>query len=432
MENPEIIEQIKSVMPVRLVGTVVSTQGQTITASGFPAPIGSVAQIDRKDGALLAEVIAFKDNSTILYSCSELTGIRRGSRIRMVRTVPWLQVGNELLGRVINASGQVIDGKSQPVLPHRTRYDQTPPDPCNRPPIDTVLATGVRAIDMMLTCGSGQRLGIFSGSGVGKSVTLGMMTRYTNADVIVIALVGERGREVNDFLNNELGEEGRQKSVVVVATPNEPAMLRVRAAKGAMAIAEYFRDQGKNVLFLMDSLTRYAMALRELGLAAGEPASARGYTPNVFTMLPRFVERAGKNDKGSITAFFTVLVEGDDRQDPIGDAVRGLLGGHIWLSRKLSTRGHYPAIDIVESVSRLMPNICDEEHIQMAREIRRLLGIYQDNEDLINVGAYQSGSNPETDAAIAMKDKIDGFLQQQRYERTSYEESLQYLRDISF
>ena len=429
MDN--IIEQIQSIMPVRLIGSVVRTEGMTVSAAGFPAPIGSLARIEPKDGKMiLAEVIGFRDNLTLLYACSELTGIRRGCRIELVQTVPWLAVGDELLGRVVNSFGRVIDSLPPPILQGRTRYDRKPPDPCCRPNIDTILSTGVRAIDALLACGCGQRLGIFAGSGVGKSVTLGMMTRNTNADVIVIGLIGERGREVNDFIQRELGEEGRRKSVVVVSTSNEPALMRVRAAYAAISIAEYFRDQGKNVLFLMDSLTRFAMAQREIGLAAGEPPTSRGYTPSVFSVLPRLVERAGRSGRGSITAFLTVLVEGDDRNDPICDAVRGLLDGHIWLSRKLSTRGHYPAIDVLESISRLTQNICQPEHLKMAREVRRLLGLYADNEDLISVGAYRPGSNPDIDRAIQMKPRIDQFLQQQIYEKSTFEQTLAKLKAL--
>ncbi|MBS7336885.1 MAG: FliI/YscN family ATPase, partial [Thermoguttaceae bacterium] len=280
------------------------------------------------------------------------------------------------------------------------------------------------------TCGQGQRLGIFAGSGVGKSVTLGMMTRYTDADVVVVGLIGERGREVNDFVERELGNEGRKKSVVVVSTSNEPPLMRVRAAYASMAIAEYFRDQGKNVLFLMDSLTRFAMAQREIGLAAGEPPTSRGYTPSVFSLLPRFVERAGRTTEGSITAFFTVLVEGDDQQDPICDAVRGMLDGHIWLSRKLSVRGFYPAIDILNSVSRLANFICSPEQNKLAGEIRRLLGIYEDSEDLISVGAYREGTSKEIDKAIRLKPLIDAFLKQQVNEKASLQETLEGLRII--
>lgn len=432
MSQESIYEQIRSVMPARIIGSVVRTEGMTVSVTGFPAPIGSLARIDQSGGeSILAEVIGFRDNVTLLYSYSELTGIRRGNRIEMVRTVPWLRIGDELLGRVIDAFGQPIDNLPQPVLPCRIRFDRRPPDPCHRPRIDSVLSTGIRAIDGFLTVGNGQRIGIFAGSGVGKSVTLGMMARNTDADVIVIGLVGERGREVNDFIERNLGQEGKRKSVVVVSTSNEPALMRVRAAESAMAIAEYFRDQGKNVLFLFDSLTRYAMALREIGLAAGEPPATRGYPPSVFSVIPQLVERAGRSSLGSITALMTVLVEGDDKNDPICDAVRGLLDGHIWLSRKLSTRGHYPAIDPLESISRLMPDICSPDHLAAAGKVRRLLGVYAENEDLITVGAYRTGTNSEIDRAIQLKPMIDQWLCQQIDEKSTFQDSLDRLIAIT-
>jgi flagellum-specific ATP synthase len=417
-------------MPVRIVGTVVQTHGLTIAAADFPSPVGSIAEIDRPDGKpLSAEVIGFKDDLTILYPHSDITGVRRGNRIRLVKTLPWLRVGDNLLGRILNAEGKPVDTLPLPVLNDRVLFDNAPPAAASRPRINSILSTGVRAIDGMFTCGRGQRLGIFSGSGVGKSVTLGMIARYTDADIIVIGLIGERGRELNDFIERDLGE-GLKKSVVVVATSDEPALLRVRAPLTAMAIAEYFREQGKNVLVMMDSLTRMAMAQREIGLAAGEPPTTKGFPPSVFAMLPKLVERAGRSAKGTITAFFTVLVEGDDRNDIIGDTVRGLLDGHLWLSRKLSTRGHYPAIDPIESISRLMPDICDPDHLKAARTMRRLLGVYADNEDLISIGAYRSGSNPEIDHAIKMKPLIDKFLQQDVSERAALDESVSGIKKL--
>ena len=431
MSLESIYEQIESVMPARIVGSVVRTEGMTVAATGFPAPVGAMAEIHHKDGgAIQAEVIGFRDNLTLLYSCSDLTGIRRGSRVEMTRTVPWLRVGDELLGRVVDAFGHPIDQRPAPVLDHRTRFHRRPPEACRRPRIDTPITTGVRVIDGFLTCGRGQRIGLFAGSGVGKSVTLGMMARSTDADVIVTGLIGERGREVNDFIDHNFDEEGRKRSVVVVSTSDEPALMRVRAAWAAMAIAEYFRDRGKNVLFLIDSLTRFAMALREIGLAAGEPATARAYPPSVFSALPQLIERAGRSDTGSITAFITVLVEGDDKNDPICDAVRGLLDGHIWLSRKLSTRGHYPAVDPIESISRLMPDLCTPEHLAAARKLRRLLGVYAENEDLISVGAYRTGTNPEIDEAIRLKPAIDRWLTQGVNEKSTFEESIASLQNL--
>jgi flagellum-specific ATP synthase len=323
-----------------------------------------------------------------------------------------------------------VDGLPLPVLEDRILFDNAPPLAASRPRIDSILSTGVRAIDGMLTCGRGQRLGIFAGSGVGKSVTLGMIARYTDADIIVIGLIGERGRELNDFIERDLGAEGLKKSVVVVATSDEPALMRVRAPMTAMAIAEYFRDQGKNVLVMMDSLTRMAMAQREIGLEAGEPPTSKGYTPSVFAMVPKVVERAGRSKKGTITAFFSVLVEGDDHNDPIGDAVRGLLDGHIWLDRKLSTRGHYPSIDPIASISRLMPDICDPEHLKAARAMRRLLAVYLDVEDLLSIGAYRAGSNPESDHAIKMKPLIDQFLQQDRGDHAALDGTVRRIKEL--
>jgi flagellum-specific ATP synthase len=427
----QIEEHISTIMPVELIGSVVRTMGMTVSAIGFPAPVGSLARIQRQNSEpLIAEVIGFKDNLTLLFPYSDISGVRRGNRVQMVRTVPWLRVGENLLGRVVNTEGKAVDGKPQPVLDERVMFDREPPAPCARPRINEILSTGIRAIDGMFTCGRGQRLGIFAGSGVGKSVTLGMMARYTNADVIVIGLIGERGREVNDFIERDLGPDGLKKSVVVVAASNEPALMRVRAASTAMAIAEFFRDQGKDVLLMMDSLTRFAMAQREIGLAAGEPPTTRGYPPSVFALLPKMVERAGRSEKGSITSFYTVLVEGDDINDPIGDAVRGLLDGHLWLSRRLSTRGHYPAIDPIESISRLMPDICDSEHLQCARSLRRMLGVYFDNEDLISIGAYRQGSSEEIDEAIEMKPKIDKFLQQDVNDGANLEESIRQIKQL--
>lgn len=431
----DITQQLDEVMPTALWGSVAQTVGMTVAAAGFPAPVGAMAEIERQTGGPMpAEVIGFRDELTILFPFAELTGVRHGNRVRLARTSRWLRVGQELLGRVLDAEGSAVDGKPQPVLPDRVPFERLAPNPCDRPRIDAALSTGVRSVDGLLTCGKGQRLGIFAGSGVGKSVALGMMARYTAADVIVIALIGERGREVNEFIERDLGPEGMKKSVVVVATSNEPALVRVHAASTATAIAEYFRDQGKDVLLMMDSLTRFALAQREIGLAAGEPPTTRGYPPSVFALLPRLVERAGRSARGSITAFYTVLVEADDPNEPISDTVRGLLDGHIWLSRKLASRGHYPAVDVLESLSRLMPEVTTEEHRQAAQLVRELLALYRDHEDLISIGAYRRGSNAGVDTAIDMQDQLRGFLRQGITEPSTVEDAraaLLQLRQIA-
>ncbi len=413
-------DQLDAIQPTDVVGRVVRTVGLATSVEGFPAPMGAVAAIERAgQKPLLAEVVGFQEQHTVLYPMGSLAGVRRGDRVRLVRTMPWIRVGPQLLGRVINAHGECIDGRPQPVMADRTTIYREAPEAIQRPPITESISTGIRAIDGLLTCGLGQRMGIFAGPGVGKSVTLGMMARYTNADVKVIALIGERGREVNEFLQNDLGPEGLAHSVVIVATSDEPAVLRVRAAAVATAVAEYFRDQGQNVLLLMDSLTRLALAQREIGLAAGEPPTTRGYPPSVFALLPRLLERAGRVAEGSITAFYSVLVEADDASEPISDAVRGLLDGHTWLSRKIAERGHYPAIDVLESISRLMANIAPPEHLAAARSLRQMMGAYRDHEDLVSIGAYRRGSNPLVDQAIDLQEAINLYLQQAVEESSS-------------
>ena len=408
-----IADNLHETMTASLSGSVVETIGMSVAVADFPAPVGAVVRIERDTGPSAdGEVVGFRDGRTLVYLLAATTGVRRGSRVRLVRTSRWLRVGHELLGRVIDASGRCIDGRPQPLLPERVPRDRVPPAPVDRPRIRQPLATGVHAIDALLTCGRGQRLGIFSGSGVGKSVLLGMMSRGTDADVIVTGLIGERGREVNEFIERDLGAEGLARSVVVVATGNETALARIHAANTATAVAEYFRDQGKQVLLLMDSITRFAMAQREIGLAAGEPPTTRGYPPSMFALLPRLVERAGQSRDGSITAFYTVLVEGDDETEPVADTMRGLLDGHVWLSRKLAARGHYPAIDILASVSRLMKEIAAPQHQAAALTIRQLLAAYSEHEDLLAIGAYRRGSNRAVDAAIDMRDAIDALLRQ--------------------
>ena len=405
--------QIAAITPTGLIGSIVRTEGLTAAVAGFPAPVGALVQIQRQSGPPVdAEVIGFRDGNTLIYPLGEMSGVRHGSRVRLTRTSRTLRVGPELLGRIIDARGMAIDGQPAPLLLERTALNRRPPPAVERPRIDAPLSTGVRAIDGLLTCGLGQRIGIFSGSGVGKSVTLGMMARFTSADVNVIGLIGERGREVNEFIERDLGPQGLERSVVVVATSDEPALVRVQAAQMATAVAEYFRDRGKNVLLIMDSLTRFALAQREIGLAAGEPPTTRGYPPSVFALLPKLVERAGRSRLGSITAFYSVLVEGDDANEPVADTVRGLIDGHIVLSRKLATQGHYPAIDVLESISRLFQDITPVEQRAAAFAVRELLAAYRDHEDLISIGAYRAGANPVVDAAISLRGEIQRFLRQ--------------------
>jgi FliI/YscN family ATPase len=420
----DLLQQLDHIMPTALIGSVVHTVGTTAAVADFPAPVGALVQIDRStDVPLPAEVVGFRDNLTLIYPLGRMAGVRRGNAVRLVRTARWLRVGKALLGRVVDATGRAIDGRPQPALSERAQVDRDPPMATQRPRIDAILGTGIRALDSLLTCGKGQRMGIFAGSGVGKSVLLGMMARYTSADVNVIGLVGERGREVNEFIERDLGPEGLARSVVIVATSDEPALRRVRAALTATAIAEYFRDQGNDVLLMMDSVTRFAMAQREIGLAAGEPPTTRGYTPSVFALLPRLVERAGRSPQGSITGFYSVLVEGDDHQEPIADTVRGLLDGHTWLSRELAGRGHYPAIDILASISRLMNDLTERPQHEAATCFRELLGAYRDHQDLISIGAYRKGANRTVDVAIEMREEIDRFLRQAIDERVTSDEA---------
>ncbi len=409
-------------MPTGVEGRVARLVGTTAAVAGFPAPVGATAEICRQAcEPLAAEVVGFRDELTLLYPLGDMTGVRHGDRVRLRHTNHWVPVGGELLGRVVSALGRPIDGGPALRLAERVPLRRRPPNPVERPRIDVPLSTGVRAIDGLLTCGKGQRIGIFSGSGVGKSVLLGMMARYTAADVNVIALIGERGREVNEFIERDLGPHGLARSVVVVATSDEPALVRMRAAVTATAIAEYFRDAGRDVLLLMDSVTRFALAGREIGLAAGEPPTTRGYPPSVFAVLPKLVERAGRSRQGTITGFYSVLVEGDDPNEPVADSVRGLLDGHLWLSRKLASRGHYPAIDVLESISRLMTDVAPPQQVAAATAVRQLLSAYDEHEDLISIGAYRQGSSPAVDLAIAARDEIRRFLEQKVADASSVE-----------
>jgi flagellum-specific ATP synthase len=428
----DFAEQLDDVLPAALEGRIVRMVGMTAAAAEFPAPVGALVEIQRHGAAPLeAEVIGFRDRLTLLFPYDDLSGVCHGDRVRLKRTRNRLRVGEGLLGRVIDARGRAIDGLPQPLHTDRTPLDRRPPSAVERPRIDAPLSTGIRAIDGLLTCGLGQRMGIFAGSGVGKSVLLGMMAKYASADVNVIALVGERGREVNEFLERDLGPEGLAKSVVVTATSDEPALLRVRAAFAATAVAEWFRDQGRNVLLVMDSLTRFALAQREIGLAAGEPPTTRGYPPSVFSLLPKLVERAGRTKHGSITAFYSVLVEGDDENEPVADCVRGLIDGHTWLSRKLAARNHYPAIDVLGSLSRLMTEVTTHEHREAAGLVRELLAAYRDHEDLISIGAYRKGANRTVDLVIDLLEPINTLLRQRVDEQSNVEESRKLLAQLS-
>ncbi len=410
---------------VRRVGRVVEMVGLLVESEGPAAAVGDFCEIRIGADArtIRAQVVGFRDGRMLLMPLEEVEGIESGSRVIARPEQGMLSAGPHLLGRVLDGFGQPLDGR--PLATGGAPYPLivAPPGPMDREPIADALPTGIRVIDSLLTCGRGQRIGIFGGSGVGKSTLLGCLARHHGADVAVIALIGERNREVRDFIEHELGPEGLAKSVVVVATSDRPAPLRLRAAFVALAISEYFRDQGAGVLLIMDSVTRLAMAQREIGLAAGEPPSQKGYTPSVFNLLPRIFERAGNFRKGSITGLFTVLVEGDDFNEPIADAVRGILDGHIILSREMGASGHYPAIDPLASVSRLASRVASPPHREAARRMREALATYQRSEDLINLGAYVSGSNPQLDAAIKLRPRLNDFLKQRPDEHTNAAET---------
>ena len=377
----------------------------------------------------MAEVVGFKDNRVLLMPFESVDGIGPGSLVENTGDVLRVKVGPEILGKVVDGLGRPIDGSE---IEHGEAYsvEAPAPDPMTREIIHEVLPLGVKAVDGLITVGKGQRIGIFAGSGVGKSTLLGMFARNTKADINVIALIGERGREVREFIERDLGPEGMKRSVLVVATSDKPALIRNKAAKTATAIAEYFRDQGKDVLLMMDSLTRFSMAQREIGLASGEPPVTRGYPPSVYSEMPKLLERAGMAEKGSITGLYTVLVDGDDFNEPITDTARSILDGHIILSRKLGHKNHYPAIDILQSISRCMSQISTKEHKKMAGRLKNVLATYNEAEDLINIGAYKKGSNKNIDYAISKIDAVNAFLMQQTDEKYSFEEKLKMLFDI--
>lgn len=413
-------------------GTVKQVVGLRIEANGPSASLGDLCYIHvGGDDYLQAEVVGFVDNRVFLMPLGDMRGIRPGARIISYRKPFTVGLSDALLGRILNGLGETIDQGPPISIYNQAPVNNMPPDPLSRSVITKPLETGVGCIDSLLTIGRGQRMGIFAGSGVGKSSLLGMIARYTEADVAVIALVGERGREVNEFLEKELGAEGLKKSVVVVATSDQPALIRIKASLVATTIAEYFRDQGKDVVLMMDSITRLAMAQREVGLATDEPPTTKGYTPSVFYFLPQLLERSGTARTGSITGFYTVLVEADDMNDPIADTARSILDGHIVLSRQLAHMNHYPAIDVLGSISRVMTNIISSEHKEAARIIREMLANYREAEDLINIGAYVKGTNPDIDTAIANIENIKAFLRQSIEEPRKYEENLARLIKLS-
>ncbi|MDX9916859.1 MAG: flagellar protein export ATPase FliI [Gudongella sp.] len=413
------------------LGKVTQVVGIIIWVEGIEVYIGEVCEVFLKNSKkiVLAEVVAFKDSSVLLMPLDELQGIGPGAYVKPTGRSLTIRIGSNLLGRTLDGLGRPMDGGS---IAGGTSFsvDRSPPNPFLRKKIDQIMSTGIKAIDGLLTCGEGQRIGIFAGSGVGKSTLLGMIARYSQADVNVIALVGERGREVLEFIEKDLGPDGYEKSVVIVATSDQPPLVRLKASFVATAVAEYYRDQGLKVMLMMDSVTRFAMSQREIGLATGEPPTTKGYTPSVFAILPKLLERSGTSDKGSITAFYTVLVEGDDMNDPIADAVRGILDGHIILSRKIAAKNHFPAIDIQNSVSRVMTGIVDEEHRFLAGELKEYLAVYEESEDLINIGAYNKGTNPKIDRSIELNAPANDFLKQQIDERFDYIQSRELLEAV--
>lgn len=414
------------------MGKIDKIVGMTVEATGPSCNIGDVCRIsiDHGEKTALAEVVGFKESKVLLMPYQDTEGIGYGSSVMNTGDKLEILVSDALIGRTVDALGFPLDGG--PPIEEGKPYsiNGQPSNPMTRPRIDTPIEMGVRAIDGFLTIGKGQRMGIFAGSGVGKSTLMGMLARNVKADVNVIALVGERGREVVEFMERDLGEEGKRRSVLVVATSDQPAMMRNKCALTATTIAEYFRDQGKDVLLMMDSLTRFCMAQREIGLSIGEPPVARGYTPSIYTALPKLLERSGNFEKGSITGIYTVLVEGDDTNEPIADTVRGIIDGHIILSRKIAVRNHYPAIDTLGSISRLMNDIANPEQVKIASRLRNMMSVYESNQDLISIGAYKAGSNPALDEAMAHIDRINAFLQQSVGDKVTFEETVQQMQEI--
>lgn len=421
--------RLEAIEPFRINGKLSQVVGLVMESIGPPSSIGEFCRLkSRRTGSITpAEVVGFRDNRVLLMPFGDNEGIAPGDEVTALNRRFSIPVGDELKGRVINGLGEPIDGKG-PIITRQTRPVQNqPPDPMLKKRVLAPLTTGIRAIDGLITCGKGQRTGIFAGSGVGKSTLLGMIARNTSADINVIGLIGERGKEVRDFLERDLGEAGLKRSVVVTVTSDKPPLVRIKGALIATTIAEYFRDQGLDVMLMVDSVTRVAMAQREIGLAIGEPPTTKGYTPSVFTLLPRLLERAGTAEKGSITGLYTVLVEADDMNEPVADTVRSILDGHIVLSRRLAAMNHYPAIDVLESVSRVMIDVTSPAHKIAAKEFLELLSIYREAEDLIKIGAYSKGADPKIDRAILKIDHLNAFLKQDIFENADFETALNAL-----
>lgn len=436
MKAIDLIQQISNLPTFKKYGRVSRVVGLMIESQGPESSVGDVCKIhinSPKTGTsvILAEVVGFKEEVVVLMPYTNIREISTGCLVEGTNSPLEIKVGPELIGRVLDSMGNPIDGSVLPKGLMTVGTEKDSPNPLTRPPIEEQIEVGVKAIDGMLTVGKGQRVGIFAGSGVGKSTLLGMIARNTNADLNVIALIGERGREVREFIERDLGKEGLEKSIVVAATSDQPALMRIKGAFTATAIAEYFRDKGLNVMLMMDSVTRVAMAQREVGLAVGEPPATRGYTPSVFSILPKLLERTGTNENGTITAFYTVLVDGDDMNEPIADTVRGILDGHIVLDRSLANKGQYPAINVLKSISRLMNHISDEDHVKAAEKLRDLYFTYNKSEDLINIGAYKRGTSREIDEAIQYEPLITSFLKQGYLDKVSLDSSVDELVKLS-
>lgn len=434
MKAVDLIERISEINPYRHYGRVTKVVGLMIESQGPECSIGDVCYIhvgNHNKHQIQAEVVGFNDGNIVLMPYTTVTHIAPGSIVEATQKPLEVKIGAELIGTVIDALGNKLDGTLLPRGLTSVPTEQAPPNPMSRPPIDEPIEVGVRAIDGLLTVGKGQRVGIFAGSGVGKSTLLGMIARNTNADLNVIALIGERGREVREFIEKDLGPEGLERSIIIVATSDQPALMRIKGAYTATAIAEYFRDKGLDVMLMMDSVTRVAMAQREIGLAVGEPPTTKGYTPSVFATLPKLLERTGTNEKGTITAFYTVLVDGDDMNEPIADSVRGILDGHFVLDRDLANKGQYPAINVLKSISRIMNGIVSDKHIKAAEFFRETLSTYIDAEDLINIGAYKRGASEDIDAAINLYPEILAYLKQEIKEKVSMDSSINTLIDLT-